>query len=137
MARSAGSFAIHLVTAVKFTRPQNRLNNSGSLVINPLATFSIFASDTFLTPRLIPLVVRSGKDGKYVYATRQESGSTREIIRVQVASPNGVTSVAILPGDVVGDDGASVSPDGREIVVSVGEQKSDVWLMENFDPSPR
>ena len=40
-----------------------------------------------------------------------------------------------MPGDVV--DTASVSPNGKEIVVSVSEKKSDVWLMENFDPSPR
>jgi hypothetical protein len=42
-----------------------------------------------------------------------------------------------LPGDVAENDGASVSPDGKEIVASVMEQKSDVWLMENFDPSAR
>jgi Tol biopolymer transport system component len=76
-------------------------------------------------------------DGKYVYAIRSESGPGREIIRVQVVSPNEVTSVAILPGDVADYDSASVSPDGKQIIVSVGEDKSDVWLMENFDPSPR
>jgi hypothetical protein len=77
-------------------------------------------------------------DEKYVYAIRGETGLPgREIIRVQVAAPNEVTSVASLPGHVVNFDGASVSPDGHEIVVSVSEEKSDVWLMENFDPSPR
>jgi serine/threonine protein kinase/Tol biopolymer transport system component len=76
-------------------------------------------------------------DGKYVYAIRRELGRAREIIRVQVAAPNEVTSVAILPGDVVDFGGASVSPDGRKIFANVGEEKSDVWLMENFDPSPR
>ncbi len=74
-------------------------------------------------------------DGKYVYAVRMEA--EREIIRVQVATPNEVTSVATLPGDVVDDDGASVSPDGKAIFATVSEEKSDVWLMENFDPSPR
>jgi hypothetical protein len=77
-------------------------------------------------------------DRKYVYAIRPESAErAREIIRVQVASPNEVTSVATLPGDIAEDDGASVSPDGHEIFASVSEGKSDVWLMENFDPSPR
>jgi dipeptidyl aminopeptidase/acylaminoacyl peptidase len=76
-------------------------------------------------------------DGKYVYATRADTGYLgREIIRVQVASPNEVTSVATLPADVLLGS-ASVSPDGKEIVVSISEEKSDVWLMENFDPSPR
>jgi serine/threonine protein kinase len=76
-------------------------------------------------------------DGKYVYAIRSARATEpgREIIRVQLARPNEVISVATLPGGVVGDDDASVNPDGKEIVVSVGEEKSDVWLMENFDPS--
>jgi serine/threonine protein kinase/WD40 repeat protein len=77
-------------------------------------------------------------DRKYIYAIRWESAQrAREIIRVQVASPNEVTSVATLPGDIAEDDSASVSPDGHEIFASVSEGKSDVWLMENFDPSPR
>jgi Tol biopolymer transport system component len=73
-------------------------------------------------------------DGRYVYAVRSESGPGREIIRIQVATPNEVTSVATLPSGVYD---ASVSPDGHEIVVSIGESRSDVWLMENLDPSPR
>ena len=93
-------------------------------------------SETFLqSGRIYP--VGWSPDGKYAYAIRSESGRGREIIRVQVTAPNEVTSVATLPGDVVDGDGASVSPDGHEIVVSIGELKSDVWLMENFDPSPR
>ena len=72
-----------------------------------------------------------------MFANRAQGESAREIVKVQVASPNQVTSVATLPGDVVDYDNASVSPDGKEIVVSVSEEKSDVWLMENFDPSPR
>jgi hypothetical protein len=43
----------------------------------------------------------------------------------------------MLPGDVAEQDGASVSPDGKEMIASVSEQKSDVWLMENFDQSSR
>jgi hypothetical protein len=46
-------------------------------------------------------------------------------------------ALATLPGDVAERDGASVSPDGKVMIVSVTEQKSDVWLMENFDPSAR
>jgi len=76
-------------------------------------------------------------DAKYVYAIRYEGSSNRELIRVQVTVPNEVTSLAILPGDVAYYQGAGVSPDGHELVVSIGEEKSDVWLMENFDPSPR
>jgi hypothetical protein len=32
-----------------------RLNNSGRLFLNPLATLSIFTSETFLTSRSMPL----------------------------------------------------------------------------------
>ncbi len=67
-------------------------------------------------------------DGKYVYAIRRG----REIVRVQVATPNAFTVVTTLPGD--GSNDAGLSPDGQEIIVSVSEEKTDVWLMQNFDP---
>ena len=91
-------------------------------------------SETLLQSGLIQPIGWS-PDGKYVYAIRGRG--LQEIIRVQVATPNEVTSVTTLPGDVAGMDwdAASVSPDGKEIVVSVSEHKSDVWLMENFDPA--
>jgi serine/threonine protein kinase len=77
-------------------------------------------------------------DGKYVYAIRENGAdSGREINRIQVAAPSEVSALATLPGDVAENDGASVSPDGRQMIASVSEQKSDVWLMENFDPSAR
>ncbi len=77
-------------------------------------------------------------DGKYLYAIRQNGAdSGREISQVQVAAPSKVNALATLPGDVAERDGASVSPDGKLMIVSIMEQKSDVWLMENFDPSAR
>jgi hypothetical protein len=36
-----------------------------------------------------------------------------------------------MPGDV---KSGTISPDGRKIIVSVGEEKSDVWLKKGFDP---
>jgi hypothetical protein len=39
--------------------------------------------------------------------------------------------VITLPGTLYS---GTVSPDGRKIIVSVGEEKSDVWLMKDFDP---
>jgi dipeptidyl aminopeptidase/acylaminoacyl peptidase len=68
-------------------------------------------------------------DGKYVYVVRQGGG---EISRVRSAPPDEISSVAVLPGDIVYYDSASVSPDGRQIIVSVGHRESDVWLMENL-----
>jgi Tol biopolymer transport system component len=69
------------------------------------------------------------QDGKYVYGTHG-----REIVKVGIASPNQPVSVVTLPGDVVELSGG-MSPDGRDIVVPVSEAKSDVWVMENFDPA--
>jgi Tol biopolymer transport system component len=62
-----------------------------------------------------------------VYAYRPSS-NTIDAIPAAGGEPRAVFA---LPG-VVAD--ASVSPDGRKFVCSVAEQKSDVWLMENFDP---
>jgi serine/threonine protein kinase len=66
-------------------------------------------------------------DGKYVYAVRDRS----EIIRVRSAPPNEISSVAALPGNIVHHDSASVSPDGRQMIVNVAAEASDVWLIEN------
>jgi serine/threonine protein kinase len=66
-------------------------------------------------------------DGKYIYAARQGS----EIIRVQFAAPNEISSVAALPGNIVDHASATVSPDERQIIVSVAAETSDVWLIEN------
>ena len=66
---------------------------------------------------------------------------SREIIKVQVESPHRMFSVvdlASLGGTAFSygeSDHATLSPDGREIIVSISEEKSDVWLMESFDPS--
>ena len=60
----------------------------------------------------------------------------REIVRVQIAPPNEITSLVSLPGKVAENPGLPLSADGKGVIVSVSEEKSnDVWLMENFDPS--
>jgi len=93
-------------------------------------------SETLLLSGLL-LPVGWSPDGKYVYAIRFKSGSEQDIVRVSVAPPNDVSGVVDLHGQIADYDGASVRLDGKEIVVGVAEEKSDVWLMENFDPSPR
>jgi len=55
----------------------------------------------------------------------------REIIKIQASAPYAPVLVASLTGTVPFDY-ATVSPSGREIVVSIAEEKSDVWLLENF-----
>jgi Tol biopolymer transport system component len=70
-------------------------------------------------------------DGKFIYGIPKAHG--RQIVRVQLAEPHAETLVADLPGPITGFDNAAVSPDGLEIVISIREEKSDVWSMENFD----
>jgi Tol biopolymer transport system component len=94
-------------------------------------------SETFVQTEMEPF--GWSLDGKRVYAVQQ---TRREIVTISVASPNDVVSIANLPGDV-GILGCGVcrlptlSPDGRQIIASLAEEKSDVWLLENFDPSSR
>ena len=66
-------------------------------------------------------------DGKYLYAVLDGG----EVIRLRSSAPNEISTVAALPGNVVNYDSAAVSPDGRQIVVSLEDQRSDVWLMEH------
>src|SRR5215472_7894851 len=71
-------------------------------------------------------------DGKFVYVLLTDNPPTKgvEIIKIQASAPYASTLVASLTG--ADSDGATVSPSGREIVVSIEEEKSDVWLLENF-----
>jgi hypothetical protein len=43
-------------------------------------------------------------------------------------------TVFTAPEDIAS---ASVSPDGKKFVYSVSETKSDVWIVDNFDPAYR
>jgi len=98
-------------------------------------------AETFLQPQMMPF--GWSPNGKQVYAVRRIE-SQREIVTIGVVSSNEVVSIATLPGDVAQLGGCggcpglpSLSPDGRQIIASLAEEKSDVWLMENFDPSLR
>jgi Tol biopolymer transport system component len=96
----------------------------------------IFSLEPYSEAQLLPgaMILPFGwsPDSKYVYAIRNK----RDIIRIQVATPHQVMPVATMPSDVL-HGLATVSPDGREIIVTVAEEKSDVWLMDNFDPAAR
>jgi eukaryotic-like serine/threonine-protein kinase len=68
-------------------------------------------------------------DGHFIYAYKFEGG--REILQVPLEGSKHPRIIVKMLGDV---SSGAVSPDGRRIVVSVDENKSDVWLMNNFDP---
>jgi serine/threonine protein kinase len=70
-------------------------------------------------------------DGRLIYAFRYPSSNS--ILSIPAGGGN-PANVLTLPGDIAE---AIVSPDGRRIISVVAEMKSDVWLVENFDPSHR
>jgi Tol biopolymer transport system component len=67
-------------------------------------------------------------DGKFVYAG--ELGG-REIVRIAISNSKETKTLITVHGLL---DAGSVSPDGREVIFNAMEEKSDVWLMRNFDP---
>jgi Tol biopolymer transport system component len=69
-------------------------------------------------------------DARLVYASPR-NGNT--IVSIP-AGGGDLQTVATLPGEIMD---AVVTPDGKQIVSTVIDEKSDVWLVENFDPSHR
>ena len=68
-------------------------------------------------------------DGNFIYAYAYPNG--REILQIALGDSKKPRSVITMPADI---KAGTVSPDGRKIIVTVGEEKSDVWLMKDFDP---
>ena len=62
-------------------------------------------------------------NGEFIYAIRGDS----EIIRIRASNPHDVVSLFNLPGKTVDWGTAAISPDGREMVFSLSDRKSDVW----------
>jgi len=69
-------------------------------------------------------------DGKFIYTTVEDNQS---LFRIDLESPQQPNLIATFPGTLL--DNGTVSPDGRSVIVSVAEEKSDVWLIDNFDPA--
>jgi len=87
--------------------------------------------ETLLKPGLC-FPIGWSPDARFVYAIQKPNG--RQIVRIETANPQNEILVADLPGPTYGVDDAAVSPSGSEIVVSISEERSDVWSIENFDP---
>jgi hypothetical protein len=68
-------------------------------------------------------------DGSSVYAY---FGNNMLSIPAGTAGRGAPHTVFTIPEDI---GGASVSEDGKTFVFSAREKKSDVWLVENFDPA--
>ena len=70
-------------------------------------------------------------DGNFIYTFGETEPEVREILQLKPGESNKPKTVIALPGPI---QSGAVSPDGRKIIVSVGEEKSDVWLLKDFDP---
>jgi hypothetical protein len=70
-------------------------------------------------------------DGTSIYAYL---GNNILSIPVGPAGRRAPHTVFAAPGDI---GGASVSADGKSFVFSAAETKSDVWIVDNFDPAYR
>jgi hypothetical protein len=84
-------------------------------------------SETLLKKEGIWPVVWS-KDGKWIYANTEDNPQKILIIHVQGTQTK---TLWTLPKDAWL---SSMTSDGQRIVYSVSEWKSDVWLVEHFDP---
>ena len=70
-------------------------------------------------------------DGRSVYAY---CGNSVRLIHVGAAAADSPPIVLTVSGEIAG---ASVSQDGNNFVYSLAETKSDVWIVDNFDPAYR
>jgi hypothetical protein len=70
-------------------------------------------------------------DGRSVYASIWDKMVS---IPVGPANRDMPRTVFTAPGDI---GAASVSPDGKKFVLRALETKSDVWVVDNFDPAYR
>jgi len=85
------------------------------------------ASASLLYPEVMPFGWSS--DGNSIYGFGMHDG--REILQLRLGEPKKPKTIVALPGPILS---GTVSPDGRKIIVSVSEEKSDVWLLKDFDP---
>jgi Tol biopolymer transport system component len=97
----------------------------------PPAGTWLITLDTLSTSFLWPYAAPFGwsPDGKLIYGFVAQDG--RDILQLDPVNSKKTKSMISLPGII---NGATVSPDGQRIIVSVGEEKSDVWILKDFDP---
>jgi Tol biopolymer transport system component len=87
-------------------------------------------SETFLAPRSCDPAGWT-PDGGSIYAY---CGNIVRLIPVGTAAIDAPPIVLTVPEEIAG---ASVSPDGKTFAYSAAETKSDVWIVDNFDPAYR
>jgi hypothetical protein len=110
----------------------NRTPDAGLWVISLVNN-----TETFLGSGNASLVPAGwSPDEGSIYAFHYPPGHSLLSIPVGHAGRAAPHSMLTAPGDI-GYEGASVSQDGKTFVFSASETKSDVWVVENFDPAYR
>jgi hypothetical protein len=87
--------------------------------------------ERFLAPELWP--AGWSADGRWVYAYKP---SDREIVRVEVETKR-IEPVARFPEGRLEEFACGQTPDRRSLVCSLADSKSDVWIVDHFDPAVR
>jgi serine/threonine protein kinase/Tol biopolymer transport system component len=100
----------------------NRLPQRGLWLISPVDNSATLVESGDLYP------AGWSPDGGSIYAY---IGNKMMSIPAAGGTPR---TVFTAPDDI---DGASVSPDGKKFAYSAAETKSDVWIVDNFDPAYR
>ena len=116
------SFCINITAPLWWNRSDNRAD-CGLWII------SLLDKSAKLIARGILYPIGWSPDGNSIYTISPSSDS----LTVISAAGDYSRSLFTLPGTI---NDASVSPDGYKFVCSIAEEKSDVWLMLNFDPEP-
>jgi len=106
----------------------NRLSQRGVWVISLIDNSETFLCGGYLYP------AGWSPDEGSIYAYGSISGDKMLSIPVGPAGRAAPRSVLTIPESIAG---ASVSADGKRFVYSAAETKSDVWVVDNFDPAYR
>jgi eukaryotic-like serine/threonine-protein kinase len=106
----------------------DRLPQRGVWVISLIDNSDIFLHGSYWFP------AGWSPDGGLIYAYDEYAGDKMLSIPVGPAGRGAPHTVFTMPENITD---ASVSADGKKLVFSVAETKSDVWVVDNFDPAYR
>jgi len=87
-----------------------------------------FAGMSWSRDGLILYGLEEGDSGQRIVAVNVERGGERELARIP-------SSFSLRPIWIPGMK-MSLSPDGKSLATTTVRQSGDVWLLENFDPTP-
>jgi Tol biopolymer transport system component len=78
---------------------------------------------------------RFSHDGSRLFAVRRDANRRWELTIWDVAAGRELRVVALPLASAADLQGLALSPDDTRIIVSAGTNTSDIWLLEQFEPS--